>query len=228
MRPIGGTRGTWIFVSGAVAALAGGCASLVGADFDVGGSGGSDGGSSGATGSDGSGGVTEGGPSVTADGCVRDCTGKSCGDDDGCGSVCDGVCATGQRCLAGTCTCDATSCPNGCCKAGECRAGDGIDACGTGGAACVECERAKESCDARRCKTATGGCGTTTGNGRSCSQICAALGFVCSTGCGATPAAGVLVNSPTCGAGQAGDAIASCADPVNLASGTSVLCCCLK
>jgi len=54
----------------------------------------------------------------------------------GCGS--GAQCVSGQRCLNGTCVCDATSCPSGCCQNGRCYIGT-LTACGTDGGACTDC-----------------------------------------------------------------------------------------
>src|SRR5581483_5075502 len=62
-----------------------------------------------------------------ADGCADLQT-----NDQHCGS-CDHACTAGQRCVNGSCVCDATSCPTGCCAATSCLRGTSASACGTGG-----------------------------------------------------------------------------------------------
>lgn len=58
------------------------------------------------------------------------------------------ACVTGQRCVLGSCVCDATSCPTGCCDAQKlCAPGDQKPKCGGGGNLCVACMQSKK-CDA--------------------------------------------------------------------------------
>jgi hypothetical protein len=125
--------------------------------------------------------------------CVIDSAqqGEACGED---GQVCQ---------PDGSCACDATSCPGcltcqgdgtcgnpcggvGCCDNGTCVSGEDDDACGTNGAACVQCSDFAENAT---CSAA--------GTGGSCictpRAICPA-GFNCGTapdGCGGTLNCGV-------------------------------------
>jgi hypothetical protein len=93
-----------------------------------------------------------GGPNVCGSGaCTPRCSGKACGESDGCSAVCsEGPCGDGLRCVAGTCVCDATSCAGGCCARGSCQAGNAANACGAGGATCQSCG-ADQTCEDRRC-----------------------------------------------------------------------------
>lgn len=79
--------------------------------------------------------------------CKPDCTGKQCGDPDGCGGICKGDCPTGQFCAVdfygqpAKCEkCGPSTCPGGCCTAdGKCVAGSKRSECGSGGQACKDC-----------------------------------------------------------------------------------------
>lgn len=66
---------------------------------------------------------------------VDRCEGGQCK----CGS--SGPCGWGQECVSGTCRCTTTSCASGCCKGDTCEPGTAKDACGTGGAACRQCNK---------------------------------------------------------------------------------------
>jgi hypothetical protein len=71
-------------------------------------------------------------------------------DPDHCGD-CAASCAIGQRCVDGTCVCDAQSCPNGCCDDQQtCQRGTSDQACGDGGAACQACGPCA-TCDGTTC-----------------------------------------------------------------------------
>jgi len=50
-------------------------------------------------------------------------------------------CGWGQECISGTCRCTTTSCASGCCSGDTCQAGTTKEACGTGGAACRQCNK---------------------------------------------------------------------------------------
>lgn len=84
-----------------------------------------------------------------------------------CGSL-GAVCASGQRCVSGTCVCDATSCPNGCCKgANQCLSPSNTSQCGLGGVACQTCGTG-QTCPNGACvgaPTPDGGSGTGGGSG---------------------------------------------------------------
>ncbi len=258
----------WLLAASLLALLSGGCASLLGADFDRGPAG------TGTDGTDGGGGDgqvavgADGAPVTTADGavgpCVRDdaadcvgrcgelkgrcgqvlscggcpsgqscgggganacgtstctpsCTGKACGDNDGCSSVCTtGACGTGQRCVAGACGCDTTSC-SGCCDGKICQTGSQDNACGKGGTACTVC-KAGTACG-------TGDCGTCGGSGQACcaGNQCGAPG-TCGGGgtvgvCGCTPNCA----GKACGAGDGCNGVCnagSCAFGLHCSSGT--------
>jgi len=122
------------------------------------------------------------------DGCIRVCAGKSCGDPDGCGGLCDGACPAGQVCQAGTCTCTAQSCGSGCCQADACFPGTADDHCGGGGAACSDCLAQSQSCGAQQscfaCTPDCSGkaCGAANGCGGTCSTGSCPTGQVCSGG----------------------------------------------
>ena len=82
-------------------------------------------------------------------GCTPSCGadadgGVACGASAGCGGICQGAsntCPEGQRCVnGGICICDPTSCPQGCCAGSKCVVNGGDPQCGTGGAACVDCD----------------------------------------------------------------------------------------
>ena len=53
--------------------------------------------------------------------CTPECGGKSCGDSDGCGGVCDHAPCGGENqvCIAGFCFCEGPACLGVCCAAGE-------------------------------------------------------------------------------------------------------------
>jgi len=70
--------------------------------------------------------------------CVPDCVGKYCGDEDGCGGVCDGICSDDlEICIAGVCECLYVECNGVCCgdgqtcEGGECSCSPGEEACGS-------------------------------------------------------------------------------------------------
>lgn len=105
-------------------------------------------------------------------------------------------CATGQRCLAGVCVCDAQTCPNGCCdSAKQCQSGQAPAACGKAGGNCQTCPG---PCTNGLC----GGCDVSTCPAGCCFNglcqmprtvaQCGAAGMAC-TACGPT--------SDTCGDG---------------------------
>ena len=119
-------------------------------------------------------------------------TGNTCNDNDSCttndtcaSGVCKGtplVCASGQRCITGSCICDATSCGSGCCAANQCVGGTSSSQCGKGGATCMSCS-SSQVCQAQSCQ----GCG---GIGQAC----------CTTGtpCGNFTSCVSSVGSQTC------------------------------
>ncbi len=111
---------------------------------------------------------------------------RACG---GLGVLCQDCTATGQdlcsadrkACGRSVAVCDGTTCPGGCCVArpggpAECFTGVDPTACGTGGAACVNCTTTGQSCDprSRSCSAATK-CDPTT-----CAGCC--VGDQCLTG----------------------------------------------
>ena len=128
--------------------------------------------------------------------CAPSCDGKACGADDGCGSACQsGVCADGQRCVEGACTCDATTCPTGCCHTGACFPGTSDDHCGGGGASCGDCLAESKACSGDQvCISCTPqcegkSCGAENGCGGTCSggncpagQLCEGGHCVCNAG----------------------------------------------
>lgn len=79
-------------------------------------------------------------------GCARDCEGKVCGEQDGCGGVCDGVCPAQQVCTVGSkklpdgCyPCGPDSCDGCCAPDGSCQVGTARQVCGSQGVACADC-----------------------------------------------------------------------------------------
>ncbi|MBZ5637609.1 MAG: hypothetical protein LAO51_02510 [Acidobacteriia bacterium] len=96
----------------------------------------------------------------------------------GCGGV---YCAAGQRCVSGSCVCDATSCPNSCCSGGTC-ATPSVSACGGGGGACVTCDPITEnSCVNGVCQC---GSGLACSAGQQCvNGACVCNTASCPTGC---------------------------------------------
>jgi hypothetical protein len=63
-------------------------------------------------------------------------------------------CATGQRCVGGTCSCDATSCASGCCANNQCQPGTADSACGASGT-CNVCT-STQICQSRSCAACGG------------------------------------------------------------------------
>lgn len=167
---------------------------------------------------------------------VADCAGR-CGRLSGrCGNTLEcGQCRSGETCdPSGRCGrapgCGPTTCPNGCCDAsGTCVPGTEHNACGGRGGACVACT-AEQACSGAACVAATGVCTTVNGSGDSCDKACrTTIGPKgCSNGCVFGPAAGIRIDASTCGGGRRVGSVASCATANTVASGESVLCCCLK
>lgn len=118
--------------------------------------------------------------------CLRNCTGRSCGDD-GCGGQC-GSCASGQMCSSGTCVSGMSTCTPQC-SGRVC----GPDSCGgscgdcTGGSTC---NAMSGRCCARQCAgRACGpdGCGGSCGScpgGTTCNTASGACERVCVPSCG--------------------------------------------
>jgi hypothetical protein len=112
--------------------------------------------------------------------------GASCNDNDSCtqddtcqSGTCKGAplaCSSGQRCVGGTCVCNATSCPSGCCSNNQCQLGSGDSACGSAGNACATCTSGQQVCQSHSC-SACGGSGQICCAGQSCSG-----GRICSNG----------------------------------------------
>jgi hypothetical protein len=92
-------------------------------------------------------------PAPPVDGaCTPSCSGKSCGDTDGCGGHCTvQTCAGGQRCVAGNCQCDSTSCASGCCSGNQCFTGTADQQCGIGGGLCNVCSSSTQTCSSHAC-----------------------------------------------------------------------------
>lgn len=136
-----------------------------------------------------------------ADACVPTCPGVRCGESDGCGGVCNGPCAGGERCVDGRCECSPgfTSCGGMCrpdaeveCTMGMTRAmscgacGTRMDSCGadcrwssgmcSGGGSCMPGENQSERC---------GNCGS---RSRSCQADCTWGAFGACSGEGACAA----------------------------------------
>ncbi|HET7095688.1 MAG TPA: hypothetical protein VFI22_19505 [Thermomicrobiales bacterium] len=119
------------------------------------------------------------------DGCANLQTDKQhCG-------TCATACANGQRCQDGTCVCDAQSCPTGCCGGTDgtaCQRGTRDDACGIGGAVCVDCAADGVHCesDGHCCMpdsvaTTCGDiCGTTVTNNCGQDVVCPCTVFISS------------------------------------------------
>jgi hypothetical protein len=107
----------------------------------------------------------------TDPGCLKECSGKQCGDD-GCGGSC-GACAAGETCKSGKCACEPD------CDGKEC----GDDGCG---GSCGACDP-DELCDDGECKSKCGECmdskcGYETAKCSS-NQDCMKL-LACASGCG--------------------------------------------
>ncbi len=113
-------------------------------------------------------------PNVCGSGpCAASCSGKACGQSDGCGGICtDGSCPGGERCVGGSCQCDSTSCAGGCCSGGVCNPGTTASACGTGGLSCATC-LAGWDCAAGACVCVPDCTGKACGAGDGCGGTCA-------------------------------------------------------
>lgn len=160
--------------------------------------------------------------------CKPSCSGKKCGDSDGCGGACKVDCAAGQFCdvtgsmKPGCYTCGPTTCPNGCCtKDGQCVSGGVRNECGSGGQACADC--GAQACVASKTswptKYACGACGA------GCSPVYPGMLAMCQAdGCG-NLCPGAACDPQYGGTCQAtGDSSATCApqgfcDPYSCASG---------
>ena len=66
------------------------------------------------------------------------------------------ACVTGQQCVGGACTCNATSCPSGCCSGGTCSS-PSPTTCGTQGGACSNCQSVVLNASGATC-TSAGAC----------------------------------------------------------------------
>ncbi len=96
--------------------------------------------------------------------CPEECPdNERCCPDGTCQECCNNrQCPEGQRCVGGSCVCNAASCPNGCCtngpgNPGECRPSSD-DTCGINGAQCVDCP-AGLACNAQgQCVCNAAGC----------------------------------------------------------------------
>lgn len=121
------------------------------------------------------------------------------------------ACADGARCQNGNCVCDGTSCPGGCCSGATCVVGTDPTACGTGGAACQNCQGGtcmSGVCSACTAASCAGCCSGSTCTLTGSVQACGAGGAACvacdpsrADGCSA---AGVCTcgGQPACGAGK--------------------------
>jgi hypothetical protein len=145
------------------------------------------------------------------------------------------VCKSTEQCVNHACTtattCDAKTCPKGCCKNGSCDTGTGVNACGTNGAACVQCGNGQQcvnqacanvTCNATTCPK---GCCDATGNcvggaaqpacgkgGAACvactsTQVCTNQACVTATCSASTCPSGCCDKSGNC---QPGNAAAAC------------------
>jgi len=156
--------------------------------------------------------------------CDPVCDGASCGDDDGCGGLCDGACPGAEEvCFDGLCVCAFSACGDACCGEGELCA-DGLcctpltcvetgAACGTppdgcggtldcgscgGGATCTQDFQCQ--CDGLSCGDACCSPGEVCHQGSCCGPLtCEGEGIECGTlidGCGAS------LDCGTCGANE--------------------------
>jgi hypothetical protein len=152
--------------------------------------------------------------------CVQPPSENQCGAG---GSVCE-RCGSGQTCTDGLCIgtglCNVQSCPNGCCVGDICAQGTQNTACGTGGAACSNCQASNAVCKSGKCVQTCGpancdGCcsgdtcvkGTdanTCGAGGGACSNCTSLGEVCQAGVCRSP-------PPPC---TPSSCAAGCCDPV--------------
>jgi hypothetical protein len=81
--------------------------------------------------------------------CVTGDQKSACGSGGGaCTSCGEGLICQPNKCIPESTGCSASNCPTGCCKDNTCRSGVGNDACGTGGAACVDCAASSGVCSA--------------------------------------------------------------------------------
>src|SRR5579871_660248 len=130
------------------------------------------------------------------------------------------LCANGQRCLNGTCTCDGQSCPNGCCNGNTCMP-SAFGNCGIGGNSCIVCDPNLASvCTNGVCSCGMGGA---CANGQRCANgACACDGMSCPNGC----CAGKTCSAPSAMAcGTAGAMCVAC-DPMTTDSCVAGACKC--
>ncbi|MGI5863030.1 MAG: hypothetical protein ACOX6T_13345 [Myxococcales bacterium] len=151
--------------------------------------------------------------------CVPNCTGRYCGDPDGCNGKCTG-CPSGQTCDPTSWQCKATTCtPN--CSGKACGDADGCGGKCSGSCPTGQFCNASFTCQTGTCTPSCAGkaCGDADGCGGKCygtcagNQVCNATTFVCEAAGSCDPS--------TCGQGQ------GCYNPVTGTSSGATVCTCL-
>ena len=165
--------------------------------------------------------------------CSPTCAGKACGASDGCSGVCaQGSCPSGEKCVAGTCTCDPGTCA-GCCEGTACEPGTATAACGHGGGVCQSCTGEGQTCGGSGhagvcgCTPHCTGCGGDDGCGGTCNtcssgQTCVGGACVCNaTSCpnGCCEGSSCLTGTSTSACRSGGALCGTCSSGLECAGG---------